>query len=183
VFRSIVWAPWMTVFVLISLCAPVRAEESASAPLAQELSALLEQRQLDSVAAPMPGEKDRFVAALYYANAQLLVVSARYPVPSLLREQVWTKKYRDVYTQLHGGGLQEGKFFVVDLDADGFAPMGDAFRQIDVIYDDGVRQTTLNGDWRSQQLSKAEYAQRLEAADRRYAKMLAALVVELKAGT
>ena len=171
-----------TVFVFISMTAPVRAEESASTPLAKELSALLDQRQLDSVAARMPGEKDRFVAALYYAKTQLFVVSARYTAPSLLREQIWNRKYRDVYTALHGGGLQEGKFFVLDLAADGFAPMSEQSGQIDVIYEDGVTQTTLDGDWRIQKLSEAAYAQRLEAADSRYAKILSALVNELKVG-
>lgn len=182
-FRHISLVLWATVFVFISMSVPVRAEESASASLARSLSALLEQRQLDSVAARMPGEKDRFVAALYYAKSQLFVVSARYTAPSLLREQIWNQKYRDVYTDLHAGGLQEGKFFVLDLAANGFAPMSEQSAQVDVIYEDGIRQTTLNGDWRSQELSEAEYAQRLEAADSRYAKILSALVNELEVGT
>lgn len=175
--RPILWA---TLFALIVTSTPAQAAESASARLATQLTTLLDQRGLDSVAARVPDETDRFVAALYYAKAQLLVVSARYSVPALLQEQIWNGKYRDAYTELHGGGTRDGKFFVVDLAGNGFAPLGEERGNLDLIYEDGVAQTTFNGDWKAQQLSKAEYAARLEAADARYAKMLAALIESLK---
>ena len=38
----------------------------------------------------------------------------------------------------------------------------------------------MNGDWRAQKLSKDEYQKRVDAADPRYAKMLEALVTQLK---
>jgi len=45
-----------------------------------------------------------------------------------------------------------------------------------------VQQVMLNGDWRSQKLSKDEYLKRIDEADPRYARMLAALLAELKSG-
>lgn len=173
----------MTALFVASTCLPVQAQGSASAPLARELTALLDRHQLDSIAARMPGEPDGFVAALYHANSQLFVISTRYAAPSLLREQIWNRHYRDVYSALHGAGERQGRFFVLDLGADGFAPMNEQDAHVDVLYEDGVKQTTFNGNWDSQNLSKAEYQRQLAAADARYAKMLDVLIKQLKAGT
>lgn len=165
--------------VWLALAAPAAAQQSASMPLAKELGALLDQKKLDSIAARMPGDENRFVAALYYPNSQLLVVSAQYSVPVLLQEHIWGRRYRDVYTALHSGGAAEGKFFVYDMAANGIPP-SNAQPENDVVYVDGVQQVMINGDWRAQNLSKDEYQKRIDAADPRYAKMLEALVTELK---
>lgn len=164
-----------------ALAAPAVAQQSASMPLAKELGTLLDQKKLDSVAARMPGDDNRFVAALYYPNSQLLVVSASYSVPALLQEQIWGQRYRDVYAALHSGGTVDGKFFVYDNAADGLPPSS-AAPQPDIVYENGVQQVMLNGDWRGQKLSKDEYQKRIDEADPRYAKMLAALLAELKGG-
>jgi hypothetical protein len=163
----------------LALAAPAAAQQSASMPLAKELGTLLDQKKLDSVAARMPGDDNRFVAALYYPNSQLLVVSAKYSVPVLLQEHIWGQRYRDVYTALHSGGSTEGKFFVYDMAANGIPPAATE-PENDIVYEDGVQQVLVNGDWRAQKLSKDEYQQRIDAADPRYAKMLAALVAQLK---
>jgi hypothetical protein len=163
----------------LALAAPVSAQESASMPLAKELGALLDQKKLDSVAARMPGDDNRFVAALYYPNSQLLVVSATYSVPVLLQEHIWGHRYRDVYTALHSGGSTEGKVFIYDMAANGIPPASAEPGQ-DVVYENGVQTVMANGDWRAQKLSKDEYKKRIDAADSRYAKMLEALVTQLK---
>ena len=129
----------------LALAAPTVAQQSASMPLAKELGTLLDQKKLDSVAARMPGDGNRFVAALYYPNSQLLVVSASYSVPALLQEQIWEQR----------------------------------LPQPDIVYENGVQQVMLNGDWRSQKLSKDEYLKRIDEADPRYSRMLAALLAEL----
>lgn len=163
----------------LALAAPAAAQQSASMPLAKQLGTLLEQKKLDSVAARMPGDDNRFVAALYYPNSQLLVVSAEYSVPVLLQEHIWGHRYRDVYTALHSGGSTKGKFFVYDIAANGIPPSS-AEPGNDVIYENGVQHVMINGDWGAQKLSKDEYQKRIDAADPRYAKMLEALVEQLK---
>ena len=163
----------------LALATSAVAQQSTSVTLAKELGTLLDQKKLDSVAARIPGDDNRFVAALYFPNSQLLVVSAEYSVPVLLQEHIWANRYRDVYTALHSGGSVEGKFFVHDMAANGIAPVS-AQPGNDVVYENGVQQVMVNGDWRAQKLSKDEYQKRVEAADPRYAKLLEALVAQLK---
>ncbi len=110
---------YLTLGVCLALAGPAAAQQSSSMPLAKKLGTLLDQKKLDSVAARMPGDENRFVAALYYPNSQLLVVSAQYSVPVLLQEHIWGQRYRDVYTALHSGGTVDGKFFVYDMAANG----------------------------------------------------------------
>jgi hypothetical protein len=130
----------------------------------------------------MPDEEDRFAAALYYPNSQLLVVSARAAVPALLQEQIGKHEYRDVYIALNGSaGKREGQLFVHDMGANGFPPIN-ASGDTNIIYEEGTKQTILNGDWMGQKISEADYRKRFESAEERYAKILAALVAELKTG-
>lgn len=154
-------------------------QPSASAAPAKELSALLDQRKLDSFAARTPDSEDRFVALLYFPKAQLLVVSARYAAPAQLRELILNHKYRDAYTTLSSAGERAGKFFVQDLGADGLPSAGKG-EQVDVIYEEVTRQTILNGRWRDQKLSETEYLARRDKADARYARLLTALIGALK---
>jgi hypothetical protein len=169
-------------FVAASLSGSALAQESSSATLAKDLTNLLDQRKLDSVAARMPDEEDRFAAALYYPNSQLLVVSARAAVPALLQEQIGKHEYRDVYIALNGSaGKREGQLFVHDMGANGFPPIN-ASGDTNIIYEEGTKQTILNGDWMGQKISEADYRKRFESAEERYAKILAALVAELKTG-
>jgi hypothetical protein len=46
---------------------------------------------------------------------------------------------------------------------------------VDVLYENGVRQTLFNGDAKGQHLTSAEYDARLAAADARYARLLTLL--------
>lgn len=160
--------------------APVYAQESLSATHAKELATLLDQAKLDSIAAKVPDTSDQFVAALYYPGAQLLVVSTRYSQPTLLREQIWARKYRDVYAALHAGGERDGKFFVVDMGGNGLPALNTKGQQIDIVYENATTQTTFNGDWKAQKLSETAYGQRLKTADERYLKMLETLAAALK---
>jgi hypothetical protein len=170
-------------FVVVSLSGAALAQESSSATLAKDLTALLDQRKLDSVAAKIPGEEDRFAAALYYPNSQLLVVSARTTVAALLQEQIGKRDYRAVYMAMNGSAaMREGQLFVHDMGANGFPPIGGS-GDTNIIYEEGTKQTILNGDWLGQKISEADYRKRFESAEDRYAKILAALVAELKTGS
>jgi hypothetical protein len=170
-------------FVVMCLSGVAVAQESPSGTLAKEITNLLDQRKLDSIAAKIPGEEDRFAAALYYPNSQLLVVCARTPMASLLQGHVGKREYRDVYMALNGsGGMREGQLFVHDMGANGFPPLN-ATGDTNIIYEEGTKQTILNGDWSGQKLSEADYKKRFESAEERYAKILAALLAELKTGS
>src|SRR6266542_5851470 len=103
----------------LSLCTPVSAQESKSAPLAKQLAAALDAGKLDSVAAQDPSAPDVFYAALYFPGAQLLVVGAKYSVPQLLSERLLKKEYRDTYLDLNGAAVPDTKVFIQDGAADG----------------------------------------------------------------
>jgi len=73
---------------------------------AKELSTLLAKAAKPGprfIAAEDPTDPTRFVAAMLLPDLQLLVVSATYRVPVLLRERVLTRKYREAYLDLQAG--------------------------------------------------------------------------------
>jgi len=156
------------------------ALESTSTPLAKELVALLDQRKLQNVAAKLPGGTDRFAAVMYIPNSELLAVSARYTVPVLVQEQIYSRKYREAYLALNQAGSREGKLFVEDLGADGLQARPDQNGRFDIVYQEIARRTLLNGDWKGQGLSEKDYRARFLAADESYATALTALLEELK---
>jgi hypothetical protein len=151
--------------------------ETASSPLAHRLAAALSAAKLDAIAAPDPADPDRFVAALFFPGSQLLVVTARYPAPDLLKREIEHKNYREVYAALHGASVAETKFFVQDIGADGLHTESNA--SVDVIYENASHQTVFNGAPAEQGLSKAEYRKKLDEADQRYAHMLQLLLDEV----
>jgi len=73
---------------------------------------------MDSIAAADPAQPGTFVAALYFANTQFLIVSAKYTVPQLLNDRLTKKEYRDVYIDLNSASVPESKVFIEDLAAD-----------------------------------------------------------------
>jgi hypothetical protein len=170
------------VLVVVSLSGSALAQEASSAPLAKELTSLLDQRKLDTVAAMMPGDDGRFAAALYYPNSQLLIVCARAVVPALLKEQLGKREYRDMYMALNGsGGVREGQLFITDMGANGFPAANAAGGDTNIVYE-GTQQTIFNGDWQGQKISEADYRKRFDSAEEHYARILAALLATLKTG-
>ena len=67
---------------------------------------------MDSIAAADTSQPGTFVAALYFANTQFLVVSAKYAVPQLLNDRLAKKEYRDVYIDLNSASVPEAKVFI-----------------------------------------------------------------------
>jgi hypothetical protein len=153
-------------------------QPSKSAPLARELAAAMDAAKIDSLAARDPADDSTYVGALYLPGLQLLVISARYPAPQLLDERLARRAYRDVYVDLNSAGVAETKVFVEDLSADGLQPdpSNQPFDSVDM----HGRRITFDGSGRSQKLSASEYREAFEAADRRYAEMLEALLAEMK---
>jgi hypothetical protein len=166
--------------VSLLLGSEARAQPSTSEPLAKDVSMLMQQRKLDNLAAREIDSTDRFVAALYFPT-QLLVVSARYATPSLLNEQLLNRDYRNIYLQLQGAGDPKDKLFVHDVGADGLHATPSEDRPLDIIYESVTTRLVFDGDWAKQGLSEQKYRERVAAADRRYARLLEALLTQAKA--
>lgn len=171
------------VCVSLFLCGQARpAQQSRSEPLAKDVGLAMQQRKLDSIAGAELDQPGRFVAALYFPR-QLLVVSAGYAVPSLLRERLLKGDYREIYLQLQGAGQHKDKFFVQDLGADGLHPAPATDRPFDIIYESVTTRTVFDGNWTKQGLSEEQYRERFAAADHRYARLLEALLAQAKTDT
>jgi len=76
------------------------AQESRSAAVASELTRLLDQAKLDSIAAKQE-IAGQYVSALYIAGSQLLVVSAKYSQPARMDYLLTEKKYQEIYQDLN----------------------------------------------------------------------------------
>jgi hypothetical protein len=157
------------------------AQESKSAPLVKELTQLLDQGKIEAIAAKDPVAPDAYVAALYYPGSQLLVVSARYSVPSILNEKLTKKEFRDIYTDLNSAAVDGSRTLVFDIGADGLKS-----RKEDNHFDTtdmGAKSYTFDGDWKKQKMgSEDEYAKAFADADAKYVKMLTALIAQVKKG-
>jgi hypothetical protein len=165
--------------VLLSFSAIAVAQESKTAALAKQLAAALDAGKLDSVAAPNPTNPGTFVAALYFAGSQLLVVSAKYSVPQLLNDKLAKKEYRDVYIDLNSASVPETKIFVEDLGADGLKAKREDNQPFDS-YESGGKRTSFDNDWKRQKLTEQEYMKIYSTAEDDYAQMLTALLAQVK---
>lgn len=156
------------------------AQESRSAALAKELTTLLQQKKLDSIAARSPSTADQFVAALFFPG-QLLVVSARYSAPPVLMERLARSEYRDVYIDLNSAGVPESRVLITDLGADGLRPTREANQPFDTqdTHGKGIR---FDGNWREDKMSEEEYMKAFAQADQGYTAALEVLIGALKKG-
>jgi hypothetical protein len=155
-----------------------QAQESKSAPLVKELTDLLQQRKLDSMAARHPAAADQFVAALYFPG-QLLIVTARSTAPAVVSEKLHRSEFRDVYIDLNSASIPESRVMISDGGADGLRPR----REVNAPFDthDGAGQSIrFDGNWREDRMSEKDYMGRYEAAEEAYIAALTALLMELK---
>ena len=164
--------------VAVSIAVPALAQESKSAPLAKQLTAALEAGKLDCIAAKDPSAPDIFVAALYFPGS-LLVVSGKYSVPQLLNDRLLKKEYRDVYMDLNGAATADSKIFIQDPGADGLRAKREENQAFDIVEIFG-KQTMFNSDWKAQKMSEQDYMKVFGDADERYAKILTALLAQVK---
>ena len=119
------------------------------------------------------------MAALYFPNMQLLVVSAKYTAPQLLIAKVGKKDYRDVYIDLNSASVPESKIFVEDLGADGLKAKREENQPFDTFEQAGKR-TVFDSDWKKQKLTEQDYMKAFAGADDQYARILMALLAQLK---
>ena len=159
------------------------AQTSASGDAARGLVTALDRLGLEAIAAADPSEPGTFVAALMIQGGRLLVVQARHPSVDGLLQRLAARQYRDVYLDLQGTPTQKGKFFVQDAGANGILTTLPGSVEVDVLYEDGQRQTLFNGDLIGQHVTAEEYGARLAAANARYARLLTLLTSALREPT
>ena|SRR5688572_19645552 len=170
-----------TCAIVLLVCAGLAAAPPErtvrSAALAKQLGAVLVERRLEAIAARDPEKPDRFVAALFFPESQLLVISASYGVPSLLEQKLAQKSYREVYLDLGTTQFADTSLFFQDMKADGLC---DGRNQTaDILYE-GRASTIFDGDWKKHGLSEQEYEQRLANVDQQYSRLLELLLTELR---
>lgn len=178
------WFPFCSSLVvtaaLVAAAAPVQAQESRSAPAAQELVQLLGQKKMDAVAARDPNAPDQFIAALAFPG-QLIVISAKYPAPPLLNEKIAQNNHRDAYVELNSASVPESRFVITDLGADGLrakkAKKGDLAVDSRDLAGKSLR---FDGNWKEDKMSEADYMKAFNDADEHYARVLAVLVAAAK---
>jgi hypothetical protein len=166
---------WPLVVCVALVPFPARAEPaSASASQAKRLCQLLTAGHLDAVAAQDPGDPSHFVAALFYPDAQLFVISAKFNAPEVLQQLIASRSYRDVYADLQTAQGASNQVFFIDTRADGLSDgHGDA---IDVMYEPGNKQTVFDEDWRKQHgLAEREFQEKYQAAEHMYESLLKTL--------
>jgi hypothetical protein len=173
----------VSVLLLLIRAAFGLAAPFASADAARELVDALGQSGLEVIAAADPTAPGTFVAALYVPGSLLLVVSGRHPSVDAVAHRLAMRQYREVYLDLQGTPTPQEKFFVQDAKADGILSALRGAGDVDVVYEDGVRRTLFNGDFRAQHLTDAEYDAKLAEADARYARLLSLLTAAVHAHT
>jgi hypothetical protein len=149
------------------------AQDSKSAALATELTGLLDQMKLDSVASQYA---DQVVGALYIPGTQLLVVSAK--TSSHFDPLLKQKAYRDVYVDLNGIP-DASKVFISDLGANGLRFKRESNQPYDSVDING-KTIAFDGDWGKAKISEQEYTKTWQSYDDRYSQLLQALIAALK---
>lgn len=160
------------------LTIPVAAQDSRSAALAKELTDLLGQKKLDSVAAKHPAAADQFVAALFFPG-QLLVITAKTTAPAVVNEKLIRHEFREVYVDLNSASIPESRVMITDGGADGLRAKREPNQPFDT-HDAAGKSLRFNGNWREQKLSEQDYMKVFTQADEAYIAALQALVAELK---
>jgi hypothetical protein len=169
----------MAAVVAVALAAvPAYAQDAQSAAGAKELAQRMEKGQIDSIAAPLPGADDTFVAAMFIPG-ELMIVSAKYSAPSLLREKIMKKEFREVYVDLNSAATPKTRVFIEDLNADGLVAKPDDNVGFDT-YENTDGRMSFDGDWKKQKLSEDDYRKKFSDADALYSKMLHALLSQMK---
>lgn len=158
---------------------PGAMQDSKSTAAARDLAAVLDTAKIDSIAAPDPASPGTWIAALYFKDAQLLVVSAKYSAPALLEEKAKAKDFRDIYIDLNSASVAGTKVFVQDMSADGlvFKPGNDGPADT---WEEKARTVAFDGEWRKAKISEEDYQKAFGDADARYARMLSLLAAQAK---
>jgi len=151
-------------------------ETPRSAVLARDLAAALTAKGLDAIATQYPNQPDRFVAALYFAGGQLLVVDARHPSAETIHARLQHQQFRDAYLDLQGTTDRASRWFLQDMSADGLC--GGRNQAADILYQGAGTPVVFDGDWRKHDLSEKEYSEKWSATEQQYDRLLELLLVQ-----
>jgi hypothetical protein len=167
-------------FILALLTPSVlHAQDAKSGDLAKQLAQMLDAKKIDSFAAADPQNPGSFFATLYFPGTQLIVVSAKYSVPTMLTDLLAKKDYRGVYTELASASLPDSRLFVMDTYADGLAFKPSGQNAPDSV-DSGKTHATFDGDWKKAKISETDYTKLFSDCDAAYTKALQGLLTHLK---
>ena len=160
------------------------AENTTSPRLAKSVVRLLQSVPLTAFAAADPDRRGQFVAALYVPE-QLLLIVAAHPDVSAIDARIAAGQYRDVYLDLQGSPSPQGRFFVMDADADGLLASPPDDGGVDVVYDGSAPPLLLNGDLGPHRRNDGAYDAAVAAAETKYSHALAVLqaALEMRAGS
>jgi hypothetical protein len=165
---------------LAVVATPVLAQQDPkSAAPVKELAELLSSRKIESIAARMPDSSEEFVGALTFPG-QLMVVWAKTSAPSVVREKLLKKEYREVYIDLNSASIVDTRHFVTDLGPDGLRFRPEQRQGPADTHDLGTKSMRFDGNWREDKMSEADYTKAHAAADEAYAKAIQALIDEIK---
>jgi hypothetical protein len=162
---------------VIALPAPVLADDGKSRLLATDLVKMLAERQLEGYAIEDPARPGYFIAVRSYPGVQLLLVEARSTAPEYIRAQIAQQAYAEAYSVLNSTAVADTKLFFHDMGCDGLTRDGD---QLDVMYEQAVRQVVFDGKGKASGLSKGEYNAKFGTAELQYAGMVTLLLDSLK---
>jgi hypothetical protein len=150
------------------------AQDGDSTAATRNLIKSMNDASLEAIATVDPTEPGAFVAALHIKGGQLLVVRAHHPSVDALAARLAARQFRDVYIDLQATPSTKGKVFVMDSGADGLPADTGQPANVDIVYEDGTRQTIFNGA-RAQKLKDDEYRKQLSDADAKYTRLLTVL--------
>jgi hypothetical protein len=166
------------VFVM-SVAARAGAQDAKSPDVVKQLTQLLDEKKLDSIAAADPQSPGTYVGALYFPGSQLLVVSAKYAAPPLLNEKIAKKDYREVYIDLSSASVAGSKLFVMDTNADGLVAKPGNDQPFDTVERAGTNYA-FDGEWKKAKMSEADYLKAFGEIDSAYVHALQMLINQLK---
>jgi hypothetical protein len=162
----------LAVVVCLSTVLPLSGRANNSTALAADLVKMMEQRNLETVAAAHPTDPGRFVAAMHLKGVQLLVISGRYSAPALLKERLVKRDYRQVYVDLNSAADKVGRLFITDSQANGLRDKPENNAPFDISWRDMTAQVLYNNDWKSQKMNEAAYRKRFAEDEAEYVEML-----------
>ena len=182
--KRFMFAAFVALVAMAALAPRAAAEEpSQSAAPATAVKALFDQLKITSIAGKDPEEPGRYVAALYIADSQLLVISAPFAVPAVMDKYIAEGNYMEAYQSLQSVVNHKGHFFVVDMQNDGLERVNEPDQGFDSTTTDGGTTIQFDGKWDAQKLSEADYNAKFAKDDARYAKLLKVLATELRKKT
>jgi hypothetical protein len=170
-------ALFVSAILVVPAAAP--AEDAKSPELVKQLTQMLDQKKLESIAGADSKNLGTYVAALYFPGTQLLVVSGKYSAPPLLNEKIAKKDFRDVYIDLNSASVAGSKIFVMDLNADGLVAKPGDNQGTDSVEQAG-KMISFDGDWKKAKLSEADYLKAFGDADAAYSHVLELLIAQTK---